>query len=179
MGASVWIGPAIVAAVIAAIGGFITLALSHRQSIRRDQMRRAERVQDVQTAIRAEIRANLQRLQSVDIDKHAEGTFARMRASADFTPFIPREAPNAIFTAVLTDIQILPTSVIDSVVVYYDQLSRIGQFSEDMRSDQFRLLGPDRKTTMYGDYIAMLKQAEILAVQAIDTINDAIERGTQ
>lgn len=65
----------------------------------------------------------------------------------------------------------LPTEVIDPVVLYYDQIFLISQFVEDLRSEQFERLESDRKIEMYRDYTAMLLQAQGLAAQAIEAIN--------
>ena len=61
-----WIGPAIVVAVISALVTAAGWLVAHRQTMRAEALRRRERVVDVQTALRAEIRSHPHQARSID-----------------------------------------------------------------------------------------------------------------
>ncbi len=176
---SAWIGPAIIAAVISsiatAIGWFITI----QRDKRKDAEQRTERVEDVQRALRAEIRSNHARLASIDFDHYAKTVAAKIRASSSrtpYTPFVPRDSHALIYTAIAKDISILPANVIDPVVLYYTQVTTIALFVDDLRSDRFQGLDKDRKIQMYKDYIDLNIYAQKLAKRAMDAINASLDQ---
>lgn len=78
MDISAWIGPVIIAAVVSFLGGVVTLLLTHRQTIKLEGRRREERIRDVQTALRAEIRSNWLRLGAVKPEEHGKMVIAKM-----------------------------------------------------------------------------------------------------
>jgi hypothetical protein len=173
-----WIGPAIIAAVISALVTAFGWYASHTSARRLDVTRRRERIQDVQTALRAEIRSYRDRLASLDIEGYADEMVQRIGAAAEngqtFTPFIPKEDHTIIFDAIVGEIHILPTEVIDPIVSYYKQVTMVSRFADDLRSDLFSRLEPSRKAEMYGDYIAMSVQASKLADHAINVLDSAL-----
>ena len=171
---SPWIGPAIVAAVISAVITAIGWYASHVSSRGLEVVRRREGILDVQTALRAEIRTHRQRLLLFRNEgkEVAEKIGAAASSRTSFTPFIPREIKPFVFDAVVANIHILPTEVIDPVVYYYAQLASIAQFADDLRSERYQSLEPDRKLKMYEDYVAMGLYALELAEGAIKAIED-------
>jgi hypothetical protein len=166
-----WIGPAIIAAVISAIVTAAGWFASHASTRRLEAARRNERIQDVQTALRAEIRSQPPRLR-LFAEQQAAALIDAVRNSG-LTPFVPREPGSFVFEAILAEIHILPTEVIDPVIYYYKQVAALTLFAEDLRSERFDGLGPDRKTAMYSDYIAMGVYALELADKAIDALEDS------
>jgi hypothetical protein len=176
---------AFIAPVIVAVVSFLAVALgwfvTHRQNIGREASRRQERIKDVQTALRAEMRSHWRRLGPIDLEARAELIVAKIRDAAekgqDFTPFIPREDHSVIFSAVAHEIHILPNDVIDPVVLYYTHANAISQFVDDLRADKFAALDPSRKIEMYRDYIGMKEQARELAEEAIRAIDVSLSAG--
>lgn len=173
-----WIGPAIVAAVISSLVTVIGWWLNHRHEQHMDAARRQERIRDVQTALRAEIRSHRHRLRLFDeatrFDEVEHGPDSQR---AEFTPFVPREVESFVFDAIVQDIPILPTEVIDPVIVYYRQVQALAQFAEDLRGDRFMTLEWPRKAAMHADYIAMGVYAGTLADAAIDAIDVTLALG--
>jgi len=171
---SVWIGPVIVAAVISSAVTALGWLVAHRQSIRLEKLRRDERVQDVQTAVLAEIRANLAQLQRIDLEQDADAVAGRIRDGAGqakpFTPFVPSEVDTFVLNAIVSDIHILPTDVIDDVIVYYRQVRAIANLVDDLRSDRYQTLEADRKIEVYRDYIGLLVHARTLGEQAVKVL---------
>lgn len=103
-----------------------------------EYVRRRERIQDVSTAIRAEIRSHRQRLLLFK-GGAAEHIVERILADKNYTPFVPSEGKSFILDAIVGEIHILPTEVIDAVVYYYRQIEALSQFAEDLRSDRSRV----------------------------------------
>jgi hypothetical protein len=163
------------AGVVGVLGALVGILLSNVLTVLLDLRRRHERVIDVQTSLRAEIRSHWRRLGPMDLEARAAAIVAKIREEAEkrssFTPFIPREDDNVVFENVASEIHILPNDVIDAVVLYYSQLNTISRFVEDLRSDTFATLEPERKIEMYRDYIAMKGQARDFAEEAIRALD--------
>jgi hypothetical protein len=137
-----------------------------------EYLRRRERMQDVATAIRAEIRSHRQRLLLFSSDA-AEKIVNRIRNEDGYTPFVPSEGESFVLRAIVVEIHFLPTEVIDPVVYYYRQIEALGQFAEDLRSDRFADLEAARKAEIYSDYVAMGDHALRLANEAIEALEQA------
>ncbi len=168
MGLSAWVGPAIIATLIASLVQVIGWWIEHRYERRRQTDVRREKIVDVQTAIRAEIRSHRHRLLqflSIDVSALPGGP------ADDFLPVVPSEVRPFVLEAILRDIHILPTDVIDPVIVYYRQVEALIRLVEDLRSDRFRQMSGDRRVAMYRDYIGMGVYAAELAAEAIAAIN--------
>ncbi|WP_029353919.1 hypothetical protein [Bosea sp. 117] len=168
-----WIGPAIIAAVISSLVTVIGWWFNHRHEHRTQVARRQERIRDVQTALRAEIRSHRRRLL---LFEQATALKEAVGDGPAFTPFVPSEVRSFLFEAVVTDIPILPVAVIDPVVIYYRQVHALTQFAEDLRADRFASLEWPRKAAMHADYIAMGIYAGTLADEAISAIDAALAR---
>jgi hypothetical protein len=169
-----WVGPAIVAAFISALVTAIGWYVGHRQDVRREAAKRIERIRDVQTAILAEIRANRHRLHAVDLEAHAALVAAKMNADPAFTPFVPREVPAFLIDALMGEIHILPTGIIDPVILYYRQALTLSQLADDLRSERFEKLETNRKVELYNDYIGLMVYARTLADRAIDALDSSL-----
>jgi hypothetical protein len=172
-----WIGPALVAAIVSALVTMAGWLVSHQRDLRVDARRRRERVVDLQTALRAEIRSRRQRFAAIDLAKHGTDTVARMTADDSFVPFVPNEVQSFIFGAVAKEIHVLPTEVIDPAVLYYQQCDAIAQFVLDLRSDRFHNLESPRRIAMFKDYIAMNVFALELADAALSALDQSIPGG--
>jgi hypothetical protein len=174
-----WIGPAIVAAVISSIVTALGWYVAHLQEVRREAGRRRERIVDVQVALLAEVRASHHRLRQVELQEHLAGIEARMAAASGgaFTPFVPREVPTFVFDALVSDIHVLPTAVIDPVVLYYRQIRAISQLAEDLRGERFERLETERKLDLYRDYVGLVIHAATLADEAVRLLAASIGSG--
>lgn len=164
---SAWVGPAIIATPIASLVQIIGWQIEHRHERRRQTDIRREKIVDVQTVIRAEIRSHRRLLQflAVDLSTLSSGP------EDDFLPVVPSEVRPFVLDAILRDIHILPTDVIDPVIVYYRQVEALIRLVEDLRSERFREMTGDRRVAMYRDYIGMGVYAAELAADAIAAIN--------
>ena len=168
---------AIVSAAVTALGWFA----SHWSEIRLDTQRRAEKIIDVQTALLAEIESNLTRYAEIDLDSHKTEMvrkIARRGAKKPFTPFVPRDAPEIIFEAMLPDIHILPTETIDDVVAYYKQEYKLRELVEDLRSSRYQELEQDRKAKLYEDYVWQIKTVLITGEQARNALRGSLGLST-
>jgi|SRR5581483_11608527 len=167
--------------IVGIVGVLIGILLTNALTMVLEWRRRRERIRDVQTSLRAEIRSHWLRLPKDDLDAMTEEMVARIReareAGRDFTPFIPRQEEAIVFRSMVGEIHILPNHVIDPVVLYYTHQNVLGNFVEDMRSERYARLEPERKIAIYRDYIAMLRQLRELADEAIEAIAAAMESG--
>ena len=161
-----WVGPAIVAAIISGLVSLILVQLNFRQSRRFEQLRRAEKVRDFQIALRAEIASDLLNMQVADRLEILETLKANFAADPGYFALVPRLATNLVFEAVVKEIQILPGDVISPVVQYARLRQTLEGFIEDIRSNDFRQMGVDRRLLIYSDYLAMFERLEALAEQA-------------
>ena len=151
------LNPTVVAALVAAVVALLARPVDDWLNRRRARTLRAERVSDVQRALLAEIRAHVVALESQRLD--AEGAAAlldRLRESGRF-PFIPTQANDRIFTAIIEEVHILPADVIDPVVTYYRQLSIMASFAEAMRDEAEK--DQARAVEMFADYLELTESA--------------------
>lgn len=173
MDPALWIGPAIVAAVIAGLINVAGWFVTSRQTLRLERVRRAERVIDTQTALLAEIRSDLQNFLGLNVDDEIAAIERKLKAAPPaepYVPFVPRDSGSAVFTAIVPTISVLPTEVIDAVVLYYKQREAIAHFTEDLRSDRFLALPNERKLAMMEDYLRLRGYAGALAADAISAL---------
>jgi hypothetical protein len=162
-------------ALVGVFGALVGILLANGLALLLDVRRRRERVKDVQTSLRAEIRTHWRKFEPAELDSQSKVMVARMtEGGSGFSPFIAREGRTPIFDAVARELHVLPTSVIDPVVLFYSHYVALAQFVEDMRSDRFVSLETDRQISMYEDYIAMQKQARALAEEAIRAIDASL-----
>lgn len=147
---------AVVAGAFLALGWVVNGARERRAARRL----RAERLRDLHRALFAEIGVQVTNLGSeARIRADAAPILARMEEDDRFVPFIPRERADAVFRSALEDLSILPRVTIDPIVAYYAQLSALAALAEDMRAEDFRYLGAERRRAIYADYVEMKVQA--------------------
>ena len=176
MSAGAWLGPVIIAAVIAGLVNVAGWYVTYDRERRHDLRRRSEKVRDYMTALRAEIRCHNFRWTGTDPVRHvqemAEKIRAARRARRNFTPFTPKEPANSIYAAVTGEIHLLPGEVIDPVIRFYRQAETIAQLIEDIRAEDFRKLDPERKIAIYKDYIDLRVKAGQLANDAVAALQN-------
>lgn len=170
----VWVGPAIIAALVSALVSAAGWFVTSWQAQRLESQRRKEKVTDFQIALRAEILSDLIILEVPDRERFFLEVSATFDADPQFTPIIPGQSRNVVFEAIVRDIPILPDRVITPVIHYARMRQTLDQFIADMRSDVFRELSPARKLTMYRDYLGMQQRLEILAREAVTRLDFSI-----
>lgn len=159
------------AAVVMAMVGRIYATFAERQTERR---RRREQRLDVQTALSAEIMAHVHQLGQVDLEAHAERMLARMAQEPGFLPFVPRERHDAVFQAMLERIHLLPSETVEPVTLYYAQVAATAMLAEDLRSDAFRGMTPERQATMFRHFMEMKNEALRMGEVARDALRAQI-----
>jgi hypothetical protein len=147
-------------------------------AIERERALREERIQDMQTALLADIKSYPHRVLGSDLDHHFQHICGQIEAappSDPFTPFVPREPPTQLWTLVAKEVHLLPAAVIDPVVSFYTQVEAIRLFADDLRSARFARLSTSRKIAMYRDYIELKKYAAKLAEDAVQALLHALD----
>lgn len=163
-----WIGPAIVAAVISALVTGTGWLVSERQTLRREAQRRRERVVDMQTALLAEIRAG--QLYIEGVREQASKIIRAFEDLEGYTPFVPRQIKPVVFEAAIREIHLLPTAIIDPVVLYYQQVAAVTALVEDMQTDRYGSLEAARKRAVYQDYAELMLHQAVLGREAIEAL---------
>jgi hypothetical protein len=166
-------------AIVGVFGALLGILLTNALTLVYDWRRRRERIRDVQTSLRAEIRSHRRWLESFDAEKTEGGAAAKVKDGEEFVPFVPREVATFVFDAIVDEINILPGAVIDPVILYYRQMKALSAFAEDLRTERFERLERARKIEMYDDYLDMGVYALDLADDAIDSINRSLKAGSQ
>jgi hypothetical protein len=171
-----WIGPAIVAAVISGVISLAGWILSGRREIARERRLRRERRDDVQTALRAEIQHYVDILSNPDFDLNEtwEVVVSEMEEDASYVPLIPSERNDTVFRAILQEIHVLPGPVIQPVVRYYNQVFAIDAMIADLRGNGFAGADQDQRIKMYTDYIALKLEALRQGRSAIDALTRSL-----
>ena len=90
---------------------------------------------------------------------------------------VPREVPAFVIDALIGEIHILPTEIIDPVILYYRQILAISQLADDLRSERFDKLEASRKVELYNDYIELMIYARTLSNEAIEVITESLAGG--
>ncbi len=174
MSFELWLGPVIVAAIVSglvnAAGWFVTF----RQSRRLEQLRRDEKVNDFQVALRAEIASDLLSMSVFDRDDLLRVVREKYASDPHYTVLVPHLATNVIFDAVVKEIHILPGEVIGPVVSYERLRQTADRFAADMRAASFAQLPAERQLSMYTDYLEMIGRLEGLAQRALIVIENSL-----
>jgi hypothetical protein len=171
---SAWIGPAIVAAFIGCLTTMLGWSVSYRQLRRLETSKRKEKIVDYQTALRAEIRSYRARFEQMDFKAYCDQVVALIKADPAYTPFVPLEAPQRIFIEIAKEIHILPTEVIEPIILFYAQTATVAQLTCDLRSEAFNRISGERKVQLLKDYYALLLHTCTLADKALERMDDAI-----
>ena len=168
---SAWIGPVVAASVISSLITVLGWIVNWRITRRREGERRQERIIDVQTALLAEIRSTAHTLGQHDRETvMAEVKRKLEQPGSGYTPFVPREPESPVFDAVIGEISILPTEVIDPVILLYRQVQVIDHLAEDLRGDRFAKLPVEQQLQMLGDLLDLKAYGHVLAQQAMEAL---------
>lgn len=154
---------AIVGGGVVAAGWFWTHALSRR----RDLLQRRERINDMQRALLAEIRAHVAALERQMEDVPDPELMLDM-VTEGRAPILPHDANDRIFRAVIEDVHMLPETTIDPVVRYYRLLSVRQVLGQDVL--QTMMARPDRAAGMLLDYIAISNETLETGREAVNSL---------
>lgn len=160
----------------AVVGGlFIALGwvFNGWQNRRRDRRRRLERVQDVQTALMAEIEHYVVTLKQFDLSATWSRIVSAMEEDNKYIPVVPSERNDSVFSALIADIHVLPEKVIQPVVGYYNQVFAVDAIIDDLRSALFREMDQTQRIGMYTDYIALKQEALARGEQALKALRQS------
>ncbi|MEP3345565.1 MAG: hypothetical protein ABJN34_11995 [Litoreibacter sp.] len=166
----------------AVVGGvFIALGwvFNGWQNRKRDRRRRLERVQDVQTALIAEIDHYVMTLKLFDLSATWSRIVSAMEDDSSYIPAVPSERNDTIFAALVADVHILPDPVIQPVVGYYNQVFAVDAIIDDLRSDLFREMDQVQRIGMYTDYIALKQEALARGEMALKALRNSTGRAAK
>ena len=169
-----WIGPAIVAALVSAFVSAAGWFVSSWQAQRLDERRRAEKVHDYQVALRAEIASDLLGLQVGDRGEMLAGVASAM-AQNGYKPFVPHLAKNLVFEQVVREIHILPGNVIAAIISYSGLRQSVEYFVTDIRGATNENVPSERVLLMMSDYFDMLDRLEALAANAVSALDASLK----
>jgi HAMP domain-containing protein len=170
----VWIGPAIVAALVSAFVSAAGWFVTFWQTQRLEERRRHEKVNDFQIALRAEIASDLLNMAVADRREFLEEVAERYRADASYYPIVPLQSRNVVFDAIVRDIHVLPEIVISPIIHYSRMRQRLKKFVDDLRSSDFRTISAERQLAMYADYLEMIDRVEALARKAVQELDASL-----
>ena len=171
------LNPTVMAAMVAATVAMLAWPVNDWLNRRRARALRAERVSDVQRALLAEIRAHVVALESQRLDDAGTAALlAGLRDSARI-PFVPAQANDRIYAAVIEDVHILPADVIDPVVTYYRQLSIMASFAEALQKQADK--DHARAVEMFADYLELTEAARESGQEALRLLMTSVFLGEE
>lgn len=151
------LNPTIVASLVAASVAMLAWPVNDLLNRRRARGLRNERVNDVQRALLAEIRAHVVSLEMQRLDgETARALIARLR-EGQYIHLSPSEANDRIYTSIISEVHILPHWVIDPVVTYYRQIAVMATMARDVQA-QIET-NPGRAADMFADYLELADEA--------------------
>ncbi|SDW20896.1 hypothetical protein [Litoreibacter albidus] len=153
------IDPRVQQAVVAGVFVAVGWVFNGYQNRKRERRRRLERMQDVQTALIAEIDHYIVTLKQFDLAASWSRIVTAMEDDMSYIPVVPSERNDTIFSALIAEIHVLPEPVIQPVVGYYNQVFAVDAIIDDLRSDLFREMDQIQRIGMYTDYIALKQEA--------------------
>ena len=116
------IDPRVQQAVVAGVFVAVGWVFNGYQNRKRERRRRLERMQDVQTALIAEIDHYIVTLKQFDLSASWSRIVTAMEDDMSYIPVVPSERNDTIFSALIAEIHVLPEPVIQPVVGYYNQV---------------------------------------------------------
>jgi len=131
-------------------------------------------VHDFQIALYAEVSSDILALSLSDRNRYLANARRHYREQAGYSVVVARLAQNAVFKAMIGEVQILPSEVILPLIDYERQREIVEQFIEDLRDESFRSLTAERQLLMYSDYLDMLGLLEDLAREAVTALANSL-----
>lgn len=161
---------AVIAGLFLAAGWWV-VAFQNRW---RDAKQRQERINDIQRALLAEIRAHVVSLEQQLAGGEVDDLLRRMR-SGDYLPVMPSGANDRIYRAIISEIHLLPAHSIDPVVIYYRLLSVMDSLAASIRSTARKT--PGRAAEMFADYLALNAEALETGLDALEILTASLHGG--
>jgi len=144
------------------------------QNRRRDAKLRAERVEDVQRALLAEVRAHV-----VALEREVQGgrfdTLLSQIEEGNAGLVIVHSGNDRIFRAVLPDIHLLPGGVIDPVVIYYRLIAIMDSMAESIR--RMARNRPESTADMMLAYILLNQEAREAGLDVLEVLTASLRGG--
>jgi hypothetical protein len=157
---------AVITGSVVALGWVFTYALQEYR--RADE--RAQAVDDLLDALRAEIVDYLTDEARGKLDRSMPDTLARITGEPGFVPFVPSGRGAVVFDALKDRLHLMPSAATDPVVQFYVQLQDIHVMSKDLQSEPFRNLPADRMAAAYREFMELRTDADALAKRALAAI---------
>ena len=170
-----WLNPTVQAALVAAtvaVGGWV---YNGRQNRRLATQLRTERVDDIQRAVLAEIRAHVVALENQQLSPDEQQDLTRRVRQGGYIPALPTEANDRIFRAIVEEVHMLPEWVIDPVVRYYRLLAVRAALAQDIRSNAKDY--PRRTTEMFRDYLILNEETLETGLDAMEILTASLHGG--
>lgn len=167
-----YLSPQAQAAMIAGFflaAGWWVVAFQNRW---RDRQQRQEKINDIQRALLAEIRAHV-----VALEMQPEpGDFVAQEISdQDYLPILPHDANDRIFRAIVEEVHILPEWTIDPVVRYYRLLAVRAALAQDIRNNLSK--HPRRTAEMFRDYLMLNEETLDTGLEALEILTASLKGG--
>lgn len=172
--ASAWIGPVIIAAFIAGTINVLGWFITARNRRRLDQERRLEKMLDFQYALRAEILCEKSHLILYDYETHFSEIKDRYNRIENYSVTVPHPTRQVVFEALLPEIHVLPSEVIQHVVMFTRQMQVVASICDDMRAESFRKMTTEQQLEMYRDYLHLREYAANLAENAVAALDASL-----
>ena len=162
------------AALVGLISALLGVSLSNLFVALIDNRRRYTRQLDLVYAVHAEISAGL----GAGLKQLAPEEKAY--ALADETPFQTPDQTDFVFDSIKSDISLLPTDVIHSVVQYYKYATQSNLMTADLRDPVFLKQSIEEKRKFVGALLDVVEQQYTAATKALSDLDDyALSRGLQ
>jgi hypothetical protein len=129
-----------------------------------DNRRRHRRQLDLMTAIHAEIMSGTAATAAQIASEE------RAYALSLSMPFASVDEADFVFQSIKADISILPTDIMQEVVLYYRLLSQAKAMATDMRNPIFRNLDAERQRKYLAEYLGIVRGQHIAGRIAIEAI---------
>ncbi|SFR55377.1 hypothetical protein [Litoreibacter janthinus] len=165
----------------AIVGGFFVAVgwvYNGYRNRKRERRRRLEKMQDVQTALIAEIDHYVVTLKQFDLAATWSRIVTAMEEDDSYIPVVPSERNDTVFSALIAEIHVLPEPVIQPVVGYYNQVFAVDAIIDDLRSELFREMDQVQRIGMYTDYIALKQEALARGRSALRALRESTGRGS-
>ncbi|MDS9468435.1 hypothetical protein RGQ15_12740 [Paracoccus sp. MBLB3053] len=169
-----YLSPQAQQAVIAGLflsAGWWVVALQNR---RRDAKLRVDRVDDMQRALLAEVRAHVVSLERQMREGNYEALLDRI-AQGDTALIMQHGGNDRIFKAVLPEIHLLPGSVIDPVVIYYRLIAVMDAMADSIR--RTARASADRAGEMMLDYILLSEETREAGLDVLEILTASLKGG--
>lgn len=163
----------VVTGLVIAAGWIVTFAI---QEFRAEQARRAE-VAEIMTAFGAEIHDALKGAVVEGMTRSARGRdfSAKIReggGQGPYHPFVPRPNVTVVFDAMSNRAHLLPQRTLFAIVTFYTLYRDIAAMSDDLNSDPFRAMPPDRRAEQFDQFVDLWCDADKSGVAALTQINE-------